>query len=135
METFVRQVINHDPADLEINNLKLNRKLVHIMCCKWRRRFSLIIFQLPFSVSVWQKIHTWLDMAPLVGLDQAGNFLKTHNTLKGSTGSNKESVIWMTVTWNLWRARNIKIFKLEECEVNEAVLMQNLCHGYGWLLM
>ena len=47
------------------------------------------LFQCTFSVFVWQQVYTWLDRAPLVGLDQADHLLKTYNLLKGSPGNNK----------------------------------------------
>lgn len=45
-----------------------------------------VMFQCSFFVSVWQQVHSWIDMVSMVGLDQIDHFLKTYNSLKRKMG-------------------------------------------------
>jgi hypothetical protein len=73
------------------------------------------------AVAVWTAIHAWLGLSTAVPGNVSLSFQAFGFPLKTKKCAKGFMLIWQTVAWSLWKARNSLIFYGKKVEINEIV--------------
>jgi hypothetical protein len=73
------------------------------------------------AVAVWSAIHSWLGLFTAVPGNVSLSFQAFGFPLKTKKCAKGFMLIWQTVAWSLWKARNSLIFYGKKVEINEIV--------------
>jgi hypothetical protein len=98
------------------------------------------------SVAVWSAIHSWLGLFTAVPGNVSLSFQAFGFPLNTKKSAKGFMLIWQSVSWSLWKARNLLIFegkKVENIEIVDAIKYRSLewfrvrkhasvCISYEW---
>jgi hypothetical protein len=75
----------------------------------------------PVAVTVWTAVHAWLGLITAVPGNVSLSFQAFGFPLKTKKSAKGFMLIWQTVVWSLWKARNSLIFDGKKVEIYEIV--------------
>jgi hypothetical protein len=94
-------------------------------CCAWcpllEESESHLFFQCPVAVEVWTKVMAWLGFVTAVPGNVIQSFESFGVPFKSKLRIKGFNLIWHTVVWSLWLARNSLIFEGVKMEGNDIV--------------
>jgi hypothetical protein len=101
-----------------------------VFCFKEHEDINHLFFNCNVSEEVWRAIFRWmgLHVAPCVSI--CNHFTLFGDSLKATNNKRSRHIIWLAMTWCLWRKRNNILFLSEF--VNVSSLVEQIMYNIAW---